>query len=113
MWDGSVAGPDCPSILTRWWKHRGCKPVSVLIAEDEEHRHDPLDVRFQPDILLDVGPGWRDIARLGLFTRLPKELLDRMAHQSGFPSRFHLGLDLKPRLPIRGIAYVAHDPAHL
>src|SRR3954447_20254974 len=71
-------GPDCPSIFARRRKHRGCKPVSVLIAKGEEHRHDPLEVRLQPDVPLNVRPGWRDIAHLGVFTRLPEVLLDRM-----------------------------------
>jgi hypothetical protein len=106
-------GPDRPSILARWWKHRGCKPVSVLVAKSEEHGHDALKVGLQPDVPLDVGPGGRHIGRDGVFTRLPKMLLDRVLHQIGFQGRFRLGLDLKPRLSIRGVAYVAHDPAHL
>jgi len=82
--------PDCASILAQWRKHRGRKPVSILITEGQEHRHDPLDVCIEPDILLNVGPTWRDIARLGVFTRLPEVLLDGMVHQIGFQGRFRL-----------------------
>ena len=54
-------GPECPRVLNRWWKHRGRKAVSVLIAQRQEHGHDALDVRFQPNIPLEVGPGGRDV----------------------------------------------------
>src|SRR5215204_418231 len=105
--------PNCPSVLARWRKHRGCEPIAFLVAEGEEHGHDPLNVRLEPDVPLDVGAGWRDIAHPRVFTRLSEMLLDRMAHQIGFQGRFSLGLDQEPSLPIRGVAHVSHDPAHL
>jgi len=54
-----------------------------------------------------------DVGRNGVLARLPKVLLDRMAHQNGLQGRFRLGLDLKPGLPVWGVAHVAHDPAQL
>ena len=105
--------PDGAHVLACWWQHRGGKPVSVLIAKGEEHRHDPLEVRFQPNVLLNVSPGWRDIAHLGVFTRLPKVFFDRVLHQIGLPGGFRLGLNLKPGLPTRGVAHEPHDRPHL
>src|SRR5215204_5376816 len=72
-----------PEVLTQ---HPNRFPVlweRVAVSNPDDHRHDPLEVRFEPDILLDVGPGWRHIAHLGVFTRLPEVLLDRVLHQSG------------------------------
>src|SRR4051812_41682717 len=50
--------PNCPSVMARWRKHRGCEPIAFLIAEGEEHGHDPLNVRLEPDVPLNVGAGW-------------------------------------------------------
>src|SRR3954453_687606 len=106
-------GPDRPRIFARRRKHRGCKSVSLLIPKGEEHRHDALKVGLQPDVPLDVGPGGRDIGRAGVFTRLPKVLLDRVLHEIGLQSRFRLGLDLEPRLPAWSVAYEPHHPVRL
>jgi hypothetical protein len=40
-------------------------------------------VRLQADVLFDVQPGRRHIARRRVFARLREVLLDRVAHQIG------------------------------
>src|SRR3954452_15878354 len=55
-------GPDGPSLFARGWKHRGRKPVALCIAQGQEHRHDALKVRFEPNVTLEGGPGGRDIS---------------------------------------------------
>src|SRR3954470_6538821 len=106
-------GPDRPRILARWRKHYGCKPVSFLVAQSQEHRHDALEVGLQPDVLLNVGPGWRHIGHDGLFPRLPKVFFDRVIHQMGFQGRLRLSLDLEPCLPAWSVAHEPHHPVRL
>ena len=93
-------GPDRPGILARWGKHCRRKPFALLIAKGQEHGHDALEVRLQPDVLLDVGPRRRNIGRDGVFTGLPKMFLDGVIHEIGLQGRFRLGLDLEPCCPL-------------
>jgi len=89
-------------------REHGIEPIDLVVVNLYPFR----ETVARPDVTLDEGPGGRDIGGGGVFTCLPEVLLDRMAHQIGLQGCFALGLDLKPGLLVRGVAYVAHDPAH-
>src|ERR1700721_3582070 len=55
-------------------QHRGGERIALAVAQGQENRHDALDVRLQPDVLLDKGSGW-PVGFDGVLLRLAKMLL--------------------------------------
>src|SRR5947208_15892895 len=96
------------TTLFRSRQHRGGERIAVAVAQGQEQRHLVLDMRFQPDLLLekDLGNGAKALRRLIML--LAEILLDGVAHKLGFGQRLGFGLDPKPCLAARGVANVPH-----
>ncbi len=88
--------------------HGGGEPVALRIAQGEEARHGPAQMRLEADLLLDEGPGRRHVGGLGALPRLAEMLFDGVAHQGRFLDRLRLGLDPEPGLSARDVADIVH-----
>src|SRR5947208_9329312 len=67
------------TTLFRSRQHRGGERIAVAVAQGQEQRHLVLDMRFQPDLLLekDLGNGAKALRRLIML--LAEILLDGVA----------------------------------
>src|SRR5437763_4592588 len=108
-----VAGPDddraeAAIVAPVGRQHRGGERIAVAVAQGQEQRHLVLDMRFQPDLLLekDLGNGPKALRRFVML--LAEILLDGVAHKLGFGQRLGFGLDPKPCLAAWGVANVPH-----
>src|SRR5579884_3287501 len=89
-------------------QHRGRERRPVHVAQRQEQRHLALDVRLQPDLLLEIDLRHRAEALRRLVLLLAEVLLDGVTHRFRFGDRLGLGFDPKPGLAPRRIANIAH-----
>src|SRR6185437_16733672 len=89
-------------------QHRRRQRVALVIAQCQEQRHGPLQMRVEPDLLLDEAARRRLIALRRLLALLSKKLLDRMPHGIGLDAGFRLRLDAEPGLAARRVANIFH-----
>ncbi len=105
--------PKAPVIMTAGREHGGDQRISLVVPQCQEQRHFALNMRFEPDLLLDENFGHRLKCLDGLLLLFAKELLDGMAHTVGFTGGLGFGLDPEPGVATRGLTNISHASSHI
>src|SRR5260221_12127334 len=94
-------------------QHRGGERLAVVVAQGEEDRHLALDMRLQPDLLLEENGGDGPIGFGRLRLGVAEIFFDGVAHGSRIAFRLGFGLDAKPGSPAGGLADISHASSRI